>query len=57
VVDPSTLECPTEVAGEVRLLVAARVGVVRLIDNESACASAAVSARQDLVLVNTGEER
>jgi pantoate--beta-alanine ligase len=57
VVDPSTLECPTEVAGEVRLLVAARVGGVRLIDNESACASAAVSARQDLVLVNTGEER
>ncbi len=57
VVDPSTLECPTEVLGEVRLLVAARVGGVRLIDNESACASAAVSVRQDRVLVNTGEER
>jgi len=57
VVDPSTLECPTEVTGEVRLLVAARVGAVRLIDNERACASTEVSVRRGLVLVNTGEER
>ena len=36
VVDPHTLQCPPEVDGEVRLLVAARVGPVRLIDNEGA---------------------
>jgi pantoate--beta-alanine ligase len=58
VVDPSTLQCPTEVHGEVRLLVAAKVGAVRLIDNESARGAAkVVGAVHDRVLVNTGEER
>ncbi len=37
VVDPRTLQPPSVVDGEVRLLVAARVGPVRLIDNEGAC--------------------
>ena len=47
VVDPHTLQCPTEVVGEVRLLVAARVGSVRLIDNDSACPSPSrATARQ-----------
>jgi pantoate--beta-alanine ligase len=57
VVDPSTLQCPTRVSGEVRLLVAARLGAVRLIDNDRACAPSTVAAGQDLVLVKTGEER
>ena len=57
VVDPSTLQCPTRVSGEVRLLVAARLGAVRLIDNDRARAPSAVPAGQDLVLVKTGEER
>jgi len=58
VVDPHTLRCPTEVRGEVRLLVAARVGAVRLIDNESACPlPSRGDGAEDLVLVNTGEER
>lgn len=58
VVDPHTLRCPTELSGEVRLLVAARVGAVRLIDNQGAsCAAPAVGAAPELVLVNTGEER
>lgn len=34
VVDPQTLESPARLAGELRLLVAARLGDVRLIDNE-----------------------
>ncbi len=56
VVDPHTLRCPTELSGEVRLLVAARVGAVRLIDNEGAqCAPS--DAAHEFVLVNTGEER
>ncbi|HXQ90037.1 MAG TPA: pantoate--beta-alanine ligase [Acidimicrobiales bacterium] len=58
VVDPQSLRCPPEVRGEVRLLVAARVGEVRLIDNDSARgAGGAVGGGEDLVLVNTGEER
>jgi pantoate--beta-alanine ligase len=58
VVDPATLRCPTEVRGEVRLLVAAQVGAVRLIDNERASgAMAALDGAHDRVLVNTGEER
>ncbi|HEY5025329.1 MAG TPA: pantoate--beta-alanine ligase [Acidimicrobiales bacterium] len=58
VVDPHTLRCPTELSGEVRLLVAARVGPVRLIDNDGAtCAPPHVGATPELVLVNTGEER
>ena len=58
VVDPRTLQCPSVVDAEVRLLVAARVGSVRLIDNEGACPlPAGVGAARDLVLVNTGEER
>jgi pantoate--beta-alanine ligase len=57
VVDPDTLQCPTEVHGTVRLLVAATVGSVRLIDNENANSTARVAAVEDLVLVNTGEER
>ncbi len=58
VVDPRTLRCPSEVSGEVRLLVAARVGSVRLIDNEAASgATSVVGSAHDLVLVKTGEER
>jgi pantoate--beta-alanine ligase len=57
VVDPDTLQTPTEVHGAVRLLVAARIGSVRLIDNEDACSTPAAGAVEDLVLVNTGEER
>jgi pantoate--beta-alanine ligase len=57
VVDPDTLQCPPEVHGPLRLLVAARVGPVRLIDNEDACSPAPAGAVEDLVLVNTGEER
>ena len=58
VVDPGTLQCPTVLDGEVRLLVAARVGAVRLIDNEGACpVSAGAGPAPDLVLVNSGEER
>jgi hypothetical protein len=43
-------------AGDVRLLVAARVGSVRLIDNEGASAPAGDRAAR-LVLANVGEER
>ena len=58
VVDPDTLQCPAQIDGEVRLLVAAQVGAVRLIDNEGACrAPTVVGEGHDLVLVNTGEER
>ncbi len=58
VVDPRTLQSPSELSGEVRLLVAARVGSVRLIDNLGVSgATSAVGAAPDLVLVNTGEER
>jgi pantoate--beta-alanine ligase len=57
VVDPQTLQCPSELAGEVRLLVAGRVGVVRLIDNEGACCTPSGVGAVDRVLVNTGEER
>jgi len=58
VVDPRSLRCPAEVRGEVRLLVAARVGAVRLIDNDGACcAGDGGGAGEGLVLVNTGEER
>ena len=58
VVDPDTLLPPAEVRGAVRLLVAARVGAVRLIDNEGARSTpVGVGAVPDLVLVNTGEER
>ena len=46
VVDPATLACPTEVSGEVRLLVAARVGPVRLIDNLGATAALTGPARR-----------
>ncbi len=38
--DPATLERPVEIAAPVRLLVAARVGPVRLIDNMAAASSA-----------------
>jgi len=58
VVDPLTLRTPTVLDGEVRLLVAARVGAVRLIDNEGAChAPAGAGPAPELVLVNSGEER
>lgn len=58
VVDPHTLQCPAQIDGEVRLLVAAQVGAIRLIDNESACrAPSDVGDGRGLVLVNTGEER
>jgi pantoate--beta-alanine ligase len=56
VVDPTTLRCPPEVGGDVRLLVAARVGTVRLIDNEGACAPAEDQTSR-FVLANIGEER
>jgi pantoate--beta-alanine ligase len=54
VVDPDTLLGPPEVRGRVRLLVAARVGPVRLIDNEEASSESSVVGAEDLVLVNTG---
>ncbi len=58
VVDPATLQCPAVIDGEVRLLVAARVGAVRLIDNEGACpVPDGAGPAPDLVLVNSGEER
>jgi len=58
VVDPRTLQCPAVLDGDVRLLVAARVGAVRLIDNEGACrAPAGAAPTPELVLVNSGEER
>ena len=58
VVDPATLRCPAELHGEVRLLVAAKVGAVRLIDNEGVRCRRPNTARADaLVLVQTGEER
>jgi len=57
VVDPATLACPSAVAGEVRLLVAARVGAVRLIDNDGVRAPAVADVTPELVLANTGEER
>jgi pantoate--beta-alanine ligase len=43
VVDPGTLRPPAFVAGELRLLVAATVGSVRLIDNEGIVLESAVS--------------
>jgi len=55
-VDPATLRSPPVLAGDVRLLVAARVGSVRLIDNEGASAPAGDRAAR-LVLANVGEER
>jgi pantoate--beta-alanine ligase len=57
VVDPASLRCPARLSGEVRLLVAARVGPVRLIDNEEARCAPSDGAVPGLVLVNTGEER
>jgi pantoate--beta-alanine ligase len=58
VVDPETLQCGREVRGRVRLLVAARIGPVRLIDNEEASPTTVdVGASRDLVLADTGKER
>ena len=57
-VDPLTLRRLTVLDGAVRLVVAAHVGPVRLIDNEGVChAPAGVMPAPDLVLVNSGEER
>jgi len=63
-VDAATLRTPAVLAGEVRLLVAAAVGPVRLIDNLGATlvasdttAAPARSRRRRLVLASTGEER
>ena len=56
-VDPESLRCPTELSGHVRLLVAARLGTTRLIDNEGACCAGPEVVADDLVLVKTGEER
>jgi pantoate--beta-alanine ligase len=65
VVDPRTLRARSVVEGEARLLVAATVGPVRLIDNEGVTApdiapvgapSAAPRAAPELVLTTTGEE-
>ena len=44
VVDPGTLAAPGRLAGEVRLLVAARVGPARLIDNVGATVGATASS-------------
>ena len=43
VADPETLERPRRIAGEVRLLVAARIGRARLIDNVPATPPSAAS--------------
>ncbi|MHB8440330.1 MAG: pantoate--beta-alanine ligase [Acidimicrobiales bacterium] len=47
VVDPVTLLGPPSLSGDVRLLVAARVGGVRLIDNEGAHAGPAAAVAKD----------
>ena len=62
VVDPATLEAPSSWAGEVRLLVAATVGGVRLIDNDAALVAETPSPRGEdpgrlLVLADSGKER
>ncbi|HLX88957.1 MAG TPA: pantoate--beta-alanine ligase, partial [Acidimicrobiales bacterium] len=62
VVDPVTLARAGELAGEVRLLVAATVGGVRLIDNDAAVVPAPpadVNPVHDgvLVLADSGKER
>jgi pantothenate synthetase len=54
VVDPRTLRVPAAVGEAVRLLVAAQVGPVRLIDNVGVSCAATRDAA--LVLVHTGEE-
>jgi pantoate--beta-alanine ligase len=56
-VDPGTLRPPSEIGTETRLMLAARVGAVRLIDNEGVSRPAArKKGRAELLLVNTGEE-
>ena len=63
VVDAATLAVPAVLSGELRLLVAARVGAVRLIDNDGAVVPGTsddvVATRPDveLVLIDTGKER
>jgi pantoate--beta-alanine ligase len=57
VVDPNTLSTPSELRGALRLLVAARVGPVRLIDNDGVRCPAGPDSVDDLVLINTGEDR
>ena len=57
VVDPRTLATPPTLRGELRLLVAARVGPVRLIDNDGALCPAGRDDADALVLINTGEVR
>ena len=57
VVDPDTLSAPAALQGEVRLLVAARVGPVRLIDNGAVVCPAGQDVADELVLTNTGEDR
>jgi pantoate--beta-alanine ligase len=56
VVDARTLEARPLLHGEVRLLVAARVGAVRLIDNDGARVGAPAPVGRDLVLTDTVKE-
>jgi pantoate--beta-alanine ligase len=66
VVDVETLQVPGVLVGEVRLLVAAQVGAVRLIDNDGTVLAAAPHERRHtvvppvgdpLVLADSGKER
>ncbi|HUY63425.1 MAG TPA: pantoate--beta-alanine ligase [Acidimicrobiales bacterium] len=69
VVDPTTLGVPTSMGGELRLLVAARVGPVRLIDNDGVVLAGpphldtdlslheADLSDHELVLTDIGKER
>ncbi|HUI02559.1 MAG TPA: pantoate--beta-alanine ligase [Acidimicrobiales bacterium] len=57
VVDPHSLVTPATLHGEVRLLVAARVGPVRLIDNDGARCPAARGDAEELVLTTSREDR
>lgn len=63
VVDAASLTVPGVLTGELRLLVAARVGEVRLIDNDGADvphatgAAGTAPADADLVLADSGKER
>jgi pantoate--beta-alanine ligase len=56
VVDASTLEVRELLQGEVRLLVAARVGAVRLIDNDGTRLGAPAPSGRELVLTDTVKE-
>jgi len=57
VVDARTLEVAEGAEGELRLLVAAKVGPVRLIDNEGIVVRAGAPATRGLAMAGTGKER